>query len=309
MDIKQLRYFLAIVDQGTITRASRTLNVAQPALSLHIKNMEQRLDTRLLDRSKSGVTPTEAGALLASRARILLDDLARTEADILSLNADPRGVVRIGLPGTISGIIALPLIEAAREKYPRIKLNIAEAMSGFIADWMSEGRVDIAVLYEAARDDSMTSELLLEEELVVVWGGDSARLAQMSLSGLRDVPIVVPSGAHGLRRQIDGALAVLEITPNVAIEIDSYVNIKRLVAAGFGASILPTHAVLEETQTGTLAVSRIADPGLWRGAHLIYPSGRSVSRAQEAIRDLLREVIQELLANGDWAATRPPQAG
>lgn len=309
MDIRQLRYFLAIVDCGSISHAARELNIAQPALSLHVKNMEASLGTHLLNRSRSGVTPTEAGDLLARRARLLLEELARTQDDIRTLNSDPTGVVRVGLTGTISSIIALPLLKAARERYPRIQLNIAEAMSGFIADWMSEGRVDIAVLYEAARDDKITSELLLEEELIVLWRGDTDCLGQMRLAGLRDVPMVVPSGAHGLRRQIDGALAALKITPNVAIEIDSYINIKRLVADGFGASILPAHAVLEETRTGTLAVSRIADPGLWRGVHLIYPSGRSVSRAQEAILDLLREVIQELLANGDWAATRSPQAG
>ncbi len=309
MDFRQLRYFLAIVEQGSITRASVTLGVAQPALSLHIKNMEQELGTRLLDRSRSGVTPTEAGALLERRARGILEDLARTEDDVRTLDTDPTGIVRIGLPGTISGIIALPLIEAARKRYPQIKLNIAEAMSGFIADWLSDGRVDIAVLYEAARDDGMVSELLLEEELVVLWPGDAECLAEMSLSGLRDVPMVLPSGAHGLRAQIDTALSALGIVPNVAMEIDSYTNIKRLVAAGFGTSILPSHAVLEESQTGSLAISRIADPGLWRGAHLIYPSGRPVTRAQEAIRDLLREVIHELLTGGDWAATRPPQAG
>ena len=308
MDIKHLRYFLAIVEHGSITRASQSLNVAQPALSQHVKNMEEQLGTRLLNRSRSGVAATEAGTLLARRARSLLEDLARTEDDIRTLDKDPTGVVRIGLPGTISEIVAIPLIEAARTRYPRIELNIAEAMSGFIADWLSEGRVDIAVLYEAAQDDGIVSEQLLEEELVVVWRGDTECLAEMSLAGLRDVPMVVPSGAHGLRKQINAALDALGIVPNVAMEIDSYRNIKRLIASGFGASILPSHAVLKETQAGSLAVSRIVDPGLWRGAHLIYPSGRPVSRAQEAIRDLLREVVLGLLESGNWAAARSPQA-
>lgn len=304
-----MRYFLAIVEHGSITRASRGLNIAQPALSLHVRNMEEELGTRLLDRSRAGVSPTEAGELLARRARALLDDLARMEDDIRTLDADPAGVVRIGLPGTISGIVALPLITAARERYPRIRLNIAEAMSGFIAGWLSEGRVDIAVLYEASRLDGIASELLLEEELVVLWRGDTECLAEMSLAGLRDVPMVAPSGAHGLRTQIDAAFDALGMVPNVAIEIDSYNNIKRLVEAGFGASILPSRAVLAESQAGSLSVSRIAHPGLWRGAHLIYPSGRPVTRAQEAIRDLLREVVLGLLDSGDWAAARAPRPG
>lgn len=309
MDIRQLRYFLAIVEHGSFTRAARGLNVAQPALSLHVRNMEDALGTRLLERSRSGVTPTEAGALLARRASALLDDLARTQDDIRTLDADPAGVVRIGLSGTISGIVALPLIQAARTQYPRIKLTIAEAMSGFLADWLSDGRVDIAVLYEASRERGVVSEPLVEEELVVLWPGDTHCPEEMGLAGLRDVPMVVPSGAHGLRAHIDAALGDVGIAPNVAIEIDSYINIKRLVMAGFGASILPRHAVLDEVQAGTLAVSRIEDPGLWRAAHLIYPSGRPVTRAQDAIRKLLREVVQGLLDSGEWAAARPPQAG
>lgn len=309
MDLRQLRYFLAIIECGSISHAARELNVAQPALSLHIKNMETKLDTRLLHRSRSGVTPTEAGELLARRARSLLAELARTTDDIRTLDTDPAGVVRVGLTGTISSIIALPLLKAARERYPRIQLNIAEAMSGFIAEWMAEGRVDIAVLYEAARNEDMISELLLEEELVVLWPNGSNCKAQMSIEELRDVAMVVPSSVHGLRSQIDKALADKGIVPVIAIEIDSYINIKRLVAEGFGASILPAHAVLQEAQDGTLCVSRITHPGLWRGAHLISPSGRSVSRAQEAISDLLREVIQNLLITGDWPATRSPQTG
>ncbi len=89
MDIRQLRYFVAIVEHGSITRASEMLNVAQPALSLHLKNMEEHLGTRLLIRSRTGVMPTEAGTLLAQRAQTILDDLARTEDDRRSCRSVP----------------------------------------------------------------------------------------------------------------------------------------------------------------------------------------------------------------------------
>tara|TARA_R110002126_G_scaffold92837_1_gene220154 strand:+ start:38235 stop:39176 length:942 start_codon:yes stop_codon:yes gene_type:complete len=307
MDIKQLRYFCAIIDHGSITRASQRLNIAQPALSLHIKKMEEELGVRLLDRGKFGIRPTEAGTLLAQRARSLLDDFSRIEDDIRTLDRDPTGVVRIGLPGTISSIVALPLIEASRQRYPRIKLNIAEAMSGFISDWLTEGRVDLAILYETARHGGTVSELLLEEELVVLWPGNADCPSELDLAELGDIPMILPSTAHGLRIQIDAALDACGIVPNVAMEIDSYANIKRLVAAGFGASILPSHAILEELKTGSLATSRISGDGLWRGAHMVCPSDKSVSRAQEIIRNLLREVVKDLMDRGVWAATRAPR--
>ncbi|MEC9470502.1 MAG: LysR substrate-binding domain-containing protein, partial [Pseudomonadota bacterium] len=93
----------------------------------------------------------------------------------------------------------------------------------------------------------------------------------------------------------------------IAMEIDSFNNIKRLVAAGFGPSILPLYAVTEEVAAGSLRVSRIAAPGLWRGAHLMSPGGRPVTRALEAVHALLREVILDLRDKGAWAASRPPQ--
>lgn len=304
MDLRQLRYFLAIAEAGSITRASSHVGVAQPALSLHIKTMEEELGTPLFIRSKAGVTPTDAGRLLIQRARVILDDLARTEDDIRTLDADPMGEVRIGLPGTISNIIALPLIKAARVRYPRIRLNIAEAMSGFIAGWLEDGIVDLALLYEPSRSKGIASTLLLEEELVLLWSQETDHLAKMSLTEIRDIPLILPSCAHGLRNLVDRACSALGFTPNVAMEIDSYTNIKRLVSEGFGASILPAHAVLPETLAGTLSVSHISSPGLWRGAWLAHPSGRSPTRATEAITELTIETIQDLQENGTWVMTR-----
>ncbi len=307
MDIRQLRYFLEIVAQGSLTRAAESLHVAQPALSLHLKNMEEQLGTRLLTRSRSGVTPTEAGKLLLQRARTILEDLARTEDDIRNLETDPSGIVRIGLPGTISAMVSLPLILAARERFPRITLNITEAMSGFVGDWLSEGKIDLAVLYSRSKDARIRSELLLEEELVVLWPADAERPLEMNMEALDNVPMVLPSGAHGLRVLIDRTFQALGFAPEIAMEIDSFNNIKRLVAAGFGPSILPLYAVTEEVAAGSLRVSRIAAPGLWRGAHLMSPGGRPVTRALEAVHALLREVILDLRDKGAWAASRPPQ--
>ena len=307
MDLRQLRYFLTIAEQGSITRASKLLGVAQPALSLHVKQMEESLGIPLLFRSKSGVTPTEAGLLLLQRARAILDDVSRTEDDIRTLDADPMGEVRIGLPGTISNLVALPLIEAARQRFPRIRLNIAEAMSGFIADWMKYGSIDLAILYQPPNLPGIVSKLLLEEELVVLWPADMKCQNEIELSDLRDVSMVLPSGTHGLRALVDPVFSATGFSPNLALEIDSYANIKKLVSAGYGASILPRHAILPEVQNGDLAVSRLRAPGIWRGAWLVHPAGRPATRAKEAILSLLVEVVDGLYADGTWAGARRPR--
>ena len=110
LDLRQLRYFAAIVDQGSFSRAAEALRIAQPSLSLHVRNMETELGTPLLYRSARGVTPTEAGAILLRHARIILGQVTAAEEEIRGHDSDPTGEVRLGLPGTISQILAVPLI-------------------------------------------------------------------------------------------------------------------------------------------------------------------------------------------------------
>ena len=301
MDIKQLRYFIAIVEQGSFSRAASILNVAQPALSIHLRNMEKALDTPLLLRGPQGVVATEAGMLLAGRARIILAELARTEEEIRSLGSEPAGEVRLGLPGTISGVISVPLITAARRKYPKVKINIAEAMSGFVSEWLMDGRVDLAVLYHDIRQKGVVSQLLLKEELVMLSSPAEKTIGSVELADISDLSMILPSPAHGLRRMLDHAARQVGVKLSAEIEIDSYRNIKSLVAYGAGHSILPFHAVAKEAAAGEISIRHFAAPHLWREAYLVNLNTRPLTRAAQAIADLLRDTVTDMLADGSWA--------
>ena len=300
MDIKQLRYFLAIVEQGSFSRAASVLNVAQPALSIHLRNMEKALDTPLLLRRPQGVLPTEAGELLALRARLILAELTRTQEEIRSLGSQPAGEVRLGLPGTISGVVSVPLITAARQKYPKIQINIAEAMSGFVSEWLMDGRVDLAILYDDIRQKGVVSERLLEEELVMLSPPDSVDHGPVLLQDLASIALILPSPAHGLRRMLDHAERQAGVKLAAEIEIDSYRNIKSLVAHSMGSSILPYHAVAQEAQAGEFIIRHFAKPHLWRAAYLVHMNARPMTRAGQAIADLLRDTVRDLMADGSW---------
>lgn len=304
LDTRQMRYFLEIFKQGSITAASVTLGVAQPALSLHLRKLEEQLGTPLMQRQRSGVVPTEAGVLLAERARRILDEMSRTIDDIRTLGSDPSGVVRIGLPGTISSIVALPLITAARERYPLVTINIAEAMSGFITTWVAEDRVDLCILYREIGLPGFQSDLLLEESLVVISQTKDVKRDRLSLKELSGRQLVLPSQGHGLRDLVDKEFNAAGVTPSVALEIDSYANIKRLVANGFGSSILPVHAVQAERDAGTLSVSQINEKGLRRRAHLITPTSRPITRAQVLVTELLREIVSDLIRTKTWSGAQ-----
>lgn len=298
MDLRQLRYFLEIVEQGSLTAASRSLNVAQPALSLHLRNMEEQLNTKLLIRKTNGVEPTDAGELLRARARSILNDMARTKDEIRNLDKSPGGAVRLGLPGTISEIITLPLMEALVERYPRITLNVAEAMSGFVTGWLDEGRVDLAVLYASSFDHKSKDNKIVEEELVLIEAPVRSAAETVSFRVLSDKRLILPSKGHGLRDLVDGFAQGVGVQSEVAMEIDSYRNIKHLVCRGFGASILPLHAVTEEVANGTLSCARFVDPGLRRSA--VIKRAGTVTRAQQAVEETIHEVVGRLVKDGLW---------
>ncbi|OUS18877.1 hypothetical protein A9Q95_16610 [Rhodobacterales bacterium 59_46_T64] len=301
MDLRQLRYFLTIVEQGSFSRAAAVLNVAQPALSIHLRKMEDALGTPLLIRRPQGVVPTEAGDLLALRARRILSEMARTEDEIRSLHSDPAGEVRLGFPATVSSILSVPLISAARDRYPRIRINIAEAMSGFVSEWLMDGRIDMAILYNDIGQKGLRSDLLLKEELVMLTPPGDHMPDPVSLADLQRTALILPSSAHGLRRMIDQAARHAGSKLTCEVEIDSFSNIKALVAGAHGCSILPYHAVAAEAKAGLVGIRHFAEPRLWRSAYLVHMTDRPMSRAGEVIADLLRETVATLLADGAWA--------
>lgn len=303
MDVRQLRYFVAIVEQGSFSRAAQALNVAQPALSTHVRNMEADLGTQLLFRSPQGVAPTEAGMTLLRHARLIIDQFAVTEAEVRGHAAEVHGEVRIGIPGTISQKLAVPLILAVRARYPKIKLRIAEAMSGFVLDWLRGGQVDLAILYFPAMERGLASERLFVEELCLLGPDANRGLAlpegrQIGLRHLAELPLILPGAAHGLREMLERLAAAHDVSLNTEMDVDSYAAIKDLVERGLGFSILPLHAVSAEA--GRLRCWSIVDPGIRREVHLVKPSDRPLPRAVTAVEMVCRDVLLTLAADGVW---------
>ncbi len=307
MDIRQLRYFIAIAEQGSLSRAAGQLNVAQPALSLHVRNMEDDLGVRLLHRSPKGVAPTEAGMILLHNARIILGQLAATEEEIRGHEKDPSGEVRLGLPGTVSEVLSVPLITATHLRYPKIKLRIAEAMSGFVLEWMRDSRIDLAILYRDVTDHGIGTVRLLEEELVFFGPADGAEDYDLPPPGTEigfaqaaRLPLLLPGPSHGLRELLARHALALDVELNTMIDIDSYGNIKKLVKNGFGYSILPVNAIVGETQAGELHSWPIS-PSIRRSVHLAYSIGRPMTNAASAIQGVIRDVLLDLAKTGAWA--------
>lgn len=307
IDIRQLRYFVAIAEQGSFSRAAEFLRVAQPALSLHVRNMEADLGSPLLFRSPRGVEPTEAGTILLRHARTILDQLVVAEEEIRGHQNDPAGEVRLGLPGTISQILAVPLITALHLRHPRIKLRIAEAMSGYVLDWMREGRVDLSVLYSDAAEHGLRSEPILQEELRFFGAPALARRDGLPAAGqavafaeaLR-MPLVLPGEGHGLRDLIKRHAMARGAQVATIIDVDSYVNIKALVAEGLGYSLLPENAIAEEIAAGKLVGWPVVEPRIRRSVYLSHATDRPLTNAVSAVMNIARDTLRDLARSRRW---------
>lgn len=305
MDLRQLRYFVAIVEQGSFSRAAEALRVAQPALSQHMRHMEAELGLPLLHRGPRGAVPTEAGARLLTHARAILDRFAEIPDSVRGADQPVTGDVRIGLPGTVSEILSVPLIERVREEHPGIRLRVAEAMSGYILDWLNRDAVDLAVLYNPAAPKGLVLRHALTEELCLFArapNGADLPEGPVPLARAAALPLILPALSHGLRDLIEEVAEAEGVPVAPGIEIDSYARIKELAARGHGFGILPRAAVAAEVTAGLFRAWPIGSPPLRRRIYLAHAADRPLSAAAAAVSGLAWDLLGELVRSGAWPA-------
>lgn len=307
MNLRQLKYFVAIAAEGSLSSASQKLNVAQPSLSQQIRKLEEDLGVELFLRSSRGVAVTEAGQLLLLRAGQILDWVAETETDLKQMGADPVGEVSFGLPSSISMVLSVPLAETVRMQLPKVKLRAVEAMSGFIQDWLVEQSVDMGMLYDVSAVRHLAYKPLMTEELCFFSAPDAwpfrSRAGQpVRLADLAEVELVLPSRSHGLRALIDRAARANRVDLNVVLEMDALSQIKALVARGSGYTILAPAAAFDRVQRGELLMAPIVDPAISRSIYLVRNPARPQTRAARAIEEVTMEVISDLVRRGIWRA-------
>ncbi|MDZ5457941.1 LysR substrate-binding domain-containing protein [Azohydromonas lata] len=301
MELRQLRYFVGVVEAGSLLKASARLHVAQPALGLQISSLEEELGTRLFERTSRGMQLTEAGRIFLDHAKVVLNDIERARAAVQQTDDAPRGEVAIGLPTTVALAATVPIVSACRERLPLVRLKVIEAYSGFLREWLQAGRLDVAFLFGDAADPVLSKQPLLDERLALVSRPVDGHLpARIALSRVATVDLVLPSREHGLRRIIDDACFSLGLQLNVVAEIDSLPSVKRAVEAGIGSTILPLAAVAEEVAAKRLRASAIADASMTRRVVLAVNLTRPATRAAAAVASLATELIHDMVRSGSW---------
>lgn len=302
MELRQMRYFIGIVDAGSMTRAADVLGVAQPSLSAHIARMEDECDVQLFERLPRGIRPTDAGMVLYHKARAILADVDQAMDDVRAVSSAVSGQVHLGLTGTINSALAVPLIKAAQNCFPHLQIVISEAMSGFVQEWVVSGKIDLGVIYGDQDRAGLTSERLFEEDLVAITSPDDPSRRFVDLASSR--PFILPGKTHGLRVAIDDCLSRLNLAVTAKFEVASYQNIVDFTKAGFGASILPKHAVSQSIAQGSLRAIAFGNPSMTRIASIVTPTVKAKSVRTMAVENLLREVVSDLVQAGAMDGVR-----
>jgi LysR family transcriptional regulator, regulatory protein for tcuABC len=316
MDIRQLRYFVQIVECGSLSKASRHLHVAQPALSQQLAKLEDQVGKPLLHRSSKGVSPTENGLALYHHARFMLRQLDQALSIARADSGAVQGMVSVGLPATTVAAIGLPLVRRIRENYPSILLNVVEGMSGHIGQLMRLGQLDLAVLFSNdVAPDASTEPLLIEELFLMI--PDHSRLVprgrrSITIAEAAALPLILPTGAHGLRQRIAAEFENRCLNANVVAEIDSLALLMNCVYENIGATIKPMGAVMQEGARGRKwrCVS-VSDARLRRRNYLYSLPTERLSTAAAVVAKELKETARELITNEIWPGFEsfPPTRG
>lgn len=300
MELRQLRYFVRVVELGSMGRAALDLGVVTSALSQQISRLEGELSTRLLQRTSTGVVPTDAGLAFWRQAQLALrhaDDAVRA-AQLARLS----GHVSVGLPPSTSAVLGLPFMAAMRERYPEVRLHLVESLSGNLTSMLRARQLDLAVLFQADRGQRWSVLPVLEERLFLIARPGLAGLPdreRVEVGALADLPLILPSNQHGLRALLNAASSRGRYALNVVAEIDGLAVLMDAVRAGYGATIQPG-AALARLGGEPLVTLEIADSAVRRPNLLTSLSDDELSPAGLAARVVLQSVMRELVRQERW---------
>ncbi|WP_434712727.1 LysR family transcriptional regulator [Rhizobium sp. YTUHZ045] len=285
LNLDQLSTFINVADLGSFTAAADKEGVTQPAVSLQIKGLEQRLGVRLIERVGRRAQPTAAGIDLLSHARRLLQQAAAAEEAMMPHRDGASGRVRIGSGGTASIHLLPRAIAAARQSMPGLEITVSIGNADDILRDLEANSLDIAVVALPASGRNFEIEPFYEEELLAVApAGSPVPKGGPDPAFMRDRTLLLYEGGN-TRRAIDAWLAAPDIRIRPAMEFGSIEAIKELVAVGLGWSILPGLAVKRD-RAGLLTTSSL-QPKLTRRLAMVLRRDKHLTRG-------LREMIKSL---------------
>jgi LysR family transcriptional regulator, transcription activator of glutamate synthase operon len=293
MEVRQLRYLVALAEERHFTRAAAREHVAQPALSQQIRRLEEQVGLALVERTTRSVALTGAGELLVARARRILNELDAARAELEALTGVQTGHVTVGVLHTMGPVDVSLVLALFRDRYPGVELTVREQSSEELAEMLRVDELDLAFLSVTERVESHGLGLhqLVVEELVLLVSREH-RLAgrrRVRMAELAGEEFISYREGSRLRELLLSAGHSAGFEPRVTLESNESARIRRLVNRGLGVAILPRSDA--ERPGADVAVAALVEPALTRDITLAWREGRRHAPAAAAFLELARETF------------------
>jgi LysR family transcriptional regulator, hydrogen peroxide-inducible genes activator len=283
MELQQLRYFCAIADTGSFSRAAQQTHVSQPSLSQQIRKLEDELGVRLFDRLGRTVQLTALGRAFLPRARAVLSELEAARSDVVERKTSVSGPISIGVIPTIAPYFLPPILSTFAQKYPEARVTVAEEITPLLLERLRVGTMDVAIvaLPLPARGHEFQSLPLMIERLYAVLPKQHslAKRRALLLKELQDDAFLLLRDGHCFRETAIAACKRARLNPKIVFESGQFSSILSMVSAGLGISIVPAMAI--EKRPGCTFIP-LDDERAARTIGAVTLNGRSLTRASEA---------------------------
>ena len=286
MEIHQLRYFVAVADEGSFSRAAAREHVAQPSLSQQIQKLEADVGDRLFDRLPRSVVLTDAGQCLLPFARKILGEMADARHCVNELNRNAVGQLTIGAIPTIAPYVLPELIETFHVHYPKVRLEIFEDTTENLVRRLDDGDLDIALVSTCGASPTLELHSLATEPLSVLLSNKHglAKKKQIKWSDLKSERFLLLHEVHCLSHQIHRLLTSHHLEPEISFEGAQLATIVRMVAAGIGLSVVPQLMLQDELPPGCISLP-FTPPVPMRELNLLRNPLRFRSKAGAAFQE------------------------
>ncbi|ECW0821348.1 tricarballylate utilization LysR family transcriptional regulator TcuR [Salmonella enterica subsp. enterica] len=300
MELRQLRYFVRIIETGSMGSAAQDLDIGVSALSQQMSRLENELAIRLLQRTSRGVTPTNAGLAFYSQAQLALRHA--DDAILAAREARLSGHVSVGMAPSTASILGIPFIHAMQENYADVRLHVVESLSGNLERMINTRQIDLAVVFQKDKILRWSARPILEEQLFLI--GSHALLAALpdnpiTPEQLAGIPLIMPSQGHGLRGRLDAVCQEHALNVEIVAEIYGLALLMRAVRDGLGATLQPG-AAISHLDNDALRVIGVHNPVLSRPNFLVSLSDDELTPAGLAARVVLTKVMRQLVDAGEW---------
>lgn len=287
MDLRQLRIFTEVARLESFTRAAEFLRLAQPAVSISIRKLEEELDLILLNRQEKRITLTAEGERLFAHARQILDDCTAAQREMAELKGFSAGEVRIGLPPMMSSYYFPRIIRDFRRRYPQLRISINGEGAASIQRLISRGDLDMGVIAGHKVEGGLESMHFLREEVVacVPVGHPLAAKAAITPAELLQEPLIVYQQGYYMRELIDELIATTGLAAQIVFESNLFSMNRAVTKEGLGVSTFLRMAVSEDPELVTIPF----DPPRHLDLVIAWKANRYLSRANRAFIDFLLE--------------------